>query len=68
MSKEEKKKQDNIDNLYESTVEIASIECTKCERIETGFTIACNLLYNDGWRGTRNNIYCPACADKFGIK
>jgi hypothetical protein len=70
MSKEvkDKKREENINNLFDSTVEVASIECTKCDKVETGFTLACNLLYNDGWRATRNNVYCPDCAKKFKIK
>lgn len=70
MSKEikKKKREDNINNLFDSVVEVAEINCTKCDNSETGLVLACNLLYDDGWRATNNNVYCPECAKKFKIK
>lgn len=68
MNKEGRKRLDNIHNLYDNTIEIASIECTKCGTTKSEDVIAAESIYNEGWRSTRNNVYCPACANKFGIK
>lgn len=63
-------KQKSIEHLDDSVS--MKIRCTKCDDIEEQFFGASldfsEFLYNLGWRGTENNIYCPVCAITFKLK
>lgn len=43
----------------------ASIECSNCKKhgVEYGDS-AEEEFFEEGWRATRDNVYCPACAKK----
>jgi len=68
MSKESRKKEDNLDNLLNMSRSVFYLCCDKCW-INGEFTEGDSEdAYNEGWRATGNNVYCPPCAKKFKIK
>jgi Zn finger protein HypA/HybF involved in hydrogenase expression len=65
----------NTQHLFNSIhlKEVRTIECTKCEEYsvfsgEKFYFEAADVAYEEGWRATEKNVYCPKCAKKFRIK
>lgn len=60
-SKEEKQ----VDMLYEQVTCEVSIQCSKCSTSDAirGFDEedAAKIFWENGWRATSNNVYCPTC-------
>ena len=68
MRKGDQKFNDNLDYLMDASMEIVSIECTKCHKIVSVIYFNAEDFYNKGWRATANNVYCPKDAKKYKIK
>lgn len=54
--------------LWDNTLTITSIDCSKCNKRFTAMDDsieACEYFFEKGWRATKNLTYCPKCAKKF---
>lgn len=43
------------------------INCTSCGKRDGGYGDAIwqtDILFNGGWKATKENVYCPECATK----
>lgn len=54
--------------LMDALREMCEIECSKCSKSSSAdgrLDVAAEQLFDDGWRATAKNIYCPVCAKKY---
>lgn len=68
MAEKIKKSKYTYEQLYDHCLETVEFECSKCSEHKIvyqadGFS-ASEDLFNEGWRATANNCYCPDCANK----
>jgi hypothetical protein len=65
INKEAKKKEKQIAELIEEALVTSEIDCSGCgieEKCEGDSYDAAEYFYEQGWRVTRFNTYCPHCA------
>lgn len=63
-----KNKDKEIGKLLEGIAITATISCSKCDLEDELYADeyeAGKDFYEDGWRGTEINIYCPKCSNKY---
>jgi DNA-directed RNA polymerase subunit M/transcription elongation factor TFIIS len=68
MSREEKKKDANIENLANAGDTVTTFFCSKCDAEGSFWYETSERAYDQGWRATDRNVYCKKCAKKFKIK
>lgn len=70
MKNKKDKRYESISKLDGYTNTITEVYCTKCKKIDSiGFDLceALEYFYDEGWRGTVLNCYCPSCRKKYKI-
>ncbi len=66
MSTKEKQQEREINKLDDHVFVESSIECSKCRITSaTSGDSGAEEFYDEGWRGTDKNCYCPECAEKY---
>lgn len=60
-----------IDHLADAVV--FTVQCSKCHEVADTMTCVDTLdygkvLFEKGWRGNKNGVYCPVCVTTFKLK
>ncbi len=62
------KKEYTAEQLHDFCLEETTVECGKCKTISGHMgdaDYASERFFEEGWKATPNNIYCPKCAKKY---
>ena len=55
-------------DLFDEIITTQEIKCSGCNVVKQEMNMdsmdACEVFFNQGWKKTKENVYCPDCSSK----